>query len=70
MFSFLYNKLITFLQAKDNGCYSEVGFQHGKQTLNLQKNEIDDGCFYKASIMHEFLHGKTLVLFIVLMDKH
>lgn len=28
--------------------------------LNLQKNEINNGCFCKTSIMHEFLHGKTI----------
>uniref|UniRef100_A0A6M2DWQ2 Metalloendopeptidase n=1 Tax=Xenopsylla cheopis TaxID=163159 RepID=A0A6M2DWQ2_XENCH len=39
------------------GCYSRVGFQNGVQTLNLAPYAIEEGCFRKATIQHEFLHA-------------
>lgn len=30
-----------------------------KQTVNLQKDKFEIGCFRQGTIMHEFLHGKS-----------
>jgi Astacin (Peptidase family M12A) len=35
------------------GCYSRVGRQGGKQEISLQRN----GCVYKGTAMHEFIHA-------------
>ncbi|XP_063709431.1 seminal metalloprotease 1-like [Culicoides brevitarsis] len=39
------------------GCWSEVGKIGGKQQLNLQLNNVEEGCFRIATIMHEFIHA-------------
>lgn len=46
-----------FAQAKNDGCYSEVGYKHRVQSLNLKADTIGSGCLKKGTIIHEFLHG-------------
>uniref|UniRef100_A0A182QCA5 Metalloendopeptidase n=1 Tax=Anopheles farauti TaxID=69004 RepID=A0A182QCA5_9DIPT len=40
-----------------SGCYSSVGHRGDDQTLNLQPNALDTGCFRLATIVHEFIHA-------------
>lgn len=51
------NKLL-FLKAQDDGCYSNVGRQGGRQVLNLKMFEAGKGCFSRGSIIHEILHSE------------
>lgn len=44
------------------GCYSSVGRQGGKQILNLAPNKPGIGCFRNGTIIHEFLHGKLMIV--------
>lgn len=40
-----------------SGCHSKVGYQGKLQTLNLQNDPLDTGCFRLGTIMHEFYHA-------------
>ena len=42
---------------KSDGCYSFVGRQGGKQTLNLAPATLETGCFRLYTIVHEFTHA-------------
>lgn len=52
------------LTAENGGCYSDVGYQGKRQTVNLQKDELEVACFRQGTIMHEFLHGEFGILHI------
>lgn len=45
------------MKGTPTGCWSEVGRISGKQQLNLQLYNIEEGCFRLATIMHEFIHA-------------
>ncbi|XP_030561570.1 seminal metalloprotease 1-like [Drosophila novamexicana] len=39
-----------------SGCWSNVGFLGGKQTLSLPDQGVNQGCFRLGTIQHELLH--------------
>ncbi|KAK7862557.1 hypothetical protein R5R35_000010 [Gryllus longicercus] len=42
-----------WIKGDNTGCWSYVGAQSGGQVVNLQRN----GCVYKGTAIHEFLHA-------------
>lgn len=54
----MFDLIYFLLQANSDGCHSMVGFQGGKQILNLEKDVIENECFRMMAIVHEFLHGE------------
>lgn len=40
-----------------SGCHTKVGYRGKLQTLNLQVDPLDKGCFKLGTIMHEILHS-------------
>ncbi|XP_013114159.2 seminal metalloprotease 1 [Stomoxys calcitrans] len=40
-----------------SGCHTKVGYRGKLQTLNLQVDPLDKGCFKLGTIMHEVLHS-------------
>ncbi|XP_065355365.1 seminal metalloprotease 1-like [Calliphora vicina] len=40
-----------------SGCHTKVGYRGKVQTLNLQLDRLDKGCFKLGTIMHEILHS-------------
>lgn len=40
-----------------SGCHTKVGYRGKLQTLNLQVDSLDTGCFKIGTIIHEILHS-------------
>lgn len=49
--------IFKLFEGNGTGCHSKVGRQGGRQELNLQFREFDEGCFKKGTIIHEFIHA-------------
>ncbi|XP_022907480.1 zinc metalloproteinase nas-13-like [Onthophagus taurus] len=46
-----------YVTGEDSGCWSSVGRRGNRQTLNLQRGKLGEGCFRTGTIVHEFLHA-------------
>jgi hypothetical protein len=46
-----------YVKSDGGGCSSYVGRIGKAQNLNLQQNDIEQGCFRKYTIVHEFMHA-------------
>lgn len=56
-FDYFYVFNFLCVQGNPDGCYSSVGRQGRRQTLNLALYEPEQGCFRLGTIMHEFIHA-------------